>query len=62
LRKLKAPKGTTPHDVHVTFERYDGVAIFEAANPKTAMRFVLDIAFETNHVVETLSAVPAQEV
>jgi uncharacterized protein with GYD domain len=62
LKKLKAPKGITLHDVYVTFGRYDGVVVFEALNPKTAMRFVLDIAFETDYVVETLSAVPAREV
>jgi uncharacterized protein with GYD domain len=62
LRRLKAPKGITLHDVYVTFGRYDGVVVFEAANPKTAMRFVLDIAFETDYVVETLSTVPAKEV
>ncbi|NWF78066.1 MAG: GYD domain-containing protein [Chloroflexi bacterium] len=62
LRKLKAPKGITLHDVYVTFGRYDGVVVFEAPNPETAMRFVLDIAFKTDYVVETLSAVPAKEV
>jgi uncharacterized protein with GYD domain len=62
LKKLKAPKGIVLHNVYVTFGRYDGVVVFEAANPKTAMSFVLDIAFEANYVVETLSAVPAKEV
>jgi len=58
LKKLKAPKGITLHEVYVTFGRYDG----EAPNPRTAMSFVLDIAFETDYVVETLGAVPAKEV
>jgi len=62
LRKLKAPKGITLHDVYVTFGRYDGVVVFEAPTPKKAMSFVLDIAFETDYIVETLSAVPAREV
>lgn len=62
LRKLKAPKGITMHDVYVTFGRYDGVVVFEAPDPKTAMSFVLDIAFATDYVIETLSAVPAKEV
>jgi len=62
LKKLKAPKGITLHDVYVTFGRYDGVVVFESANPKTAMSFVLDIGFETDYVIETLSAVPAKEV
>lgn len=48
LRKLKALNGITLHDVYVIFGRYDGVVVFEAANPKVAMRFVLDIAFETD--------------
>ena len=62
LKKLKAPKGITIHDVYVTFGRYDGVVVFEAPNPKTAMSFVLDVGIETGYLVETLSAVPAKEV
>ena len=62
LKKLKAPKGITIHGVYVTFGRYDGVVVFEAPNPKTAMSFVQDIGFKTDHIIETLSAVPAKEV
>ena len=62
LKKLKAPKAITIHDVYVTFGRYDGVVVFEAPDPKTAMGFVLDIGFETDYIIETLSAVPAKEV
>jgi uncharacterized protein with GYD domain len=62
LKKLKAPKGITIHDVYVTFGRYDGVVVFEAPNPKTAMSFVLDIGFETDYIIETLSVIPAKEV
>ena len=62
LKKLKAPKGIILHDVYITFGRYDGVVVFEAPNPKTAMSFVLDIGIETDYIVETLSAVPAKEV
>jgi len=62
LKKLKAPKGITIYDVYVTFGRYDGVVVFEAPNPKTAMSFVVDIGIETGYIVETLSAVPAKEV
>ena len=62
LKKLKAPKGITIHDVYVTLGRYDGVVVFEAANPKAAMSFVLDIGFETDYLVETLSIIPAKEV
>lgn len=62
LKKLKAPKGITIHDVYVTFGRYDGVVVFEAPNPKTAMSFVVNVGIETGYIVETLSAVPAKEV
>jgi uncharacterized protein with GYD domain len=62
LKKLKPPKGITIHDAYVTLGRYDGVVVFEAPNPKTAMSFVLDIGFETDYVVETLSVIPAKEV
>jgi uncharacterized protein with GYD domain len=62
LKKLKAPKGITIHDVYVTLGRYDGVVVFEAPNPKTAVSFVMDIGFETDYVVETLNIIPAKEV
>lgn len=62
LKKLQAPKGIIIHDVYITFGRYDGVVVFEAPNPKTAMSFVLDVGIETGYLVETLSAVPAKEV
>lgn len=62
MKKPKAPRGITLHDVYVTFGRYDGVVVFEAANPKMVMHFVLDIAFETDYLVETLSAVPARAI
>jgi uncharacterized protein with GYD domain len=62
LKKLKAPKGITLHDVYVTFGQYDGVVVFEAPDPKKAMSFVVDLGIETGYIVETLSAVPAKEV
>jgi uncharacterized protein with GYD domain len=62
MKKLNPPKGITIHDAYVTLGRYDGVVVFEAPNPKTAMSFVLDIGFETDYVVETLSVIPAKEV
>jgi len=62
LKKLKAPKGIAIHDVYVALGRYDGVVVFEASNPKAAMSFVLDIGFETDYLVETLSIIPAKEV
>jgi len=62
LKKLKAPRGITIHDVYITFGRYDGVVVFEALNPKTAMSFVLDIGIETGYLIETLGAISAKEV
>jgi uncharacterized protein with GYD domain len=62
LKKLKAPKGITIHDVYVTFGRYDGVVVFEAPTPKMAMSFVVDVGIKTGYLIETLSAVPAKEV
>ena len=47
-KKLKALKGITLHDVYVTFGRYDGAVVFEAASPGTAMRFVLNMPFQTD--------------
>jgi uncharacterized protein with GYD domain len=62
LKKLKAPRGITIHDVYVTFGTYDGVVVFEAPDPKKAMNFVVDIGIQTGYVIETLGAVPAKEV
>jgi uncharacterized protein with GYD domain len=62
LRKLKAPRGITIHDVYVTFGRYDGIVIFEAPDSKKAMSFVVDMGIETGYLIETLGAVPAKQV
>jgi uncharacterized protein with GYD domain len=62
LRKLKAPRGITIHDVYVTFGRYDGVVVFEAPDSKKAMSFVVDIGIETGYLVETLGAVPVKQL
>jgi uncharacterized protein with GYD domain len=62
LKKLKAPKGITIHDVYVAFGRYDGVVVFEAPTHKTAMSFVVDVGIKTGYLIETLSAVPAKEI
>jgi len=62
LKKLKAPRGITIHDVYVTFGTYDGVVVFEASDPKKAMSFVMDVGIETGYLVETLGAVPVKEI
>ena len=61
LKKLKAPRGITIHDVYITFGRYDGVVVFEAPDPKKAMSFVVDVGIETGYLVETLAAIPVKE-
>jgi uncharacterized protein with GYD domain len=62
LRKLKAPRGITIHDIYVTLGRYDGVVVFEAPDSKKAMSFVVDIGIETGYLIETLGAVPVKQV
>jgi uncharacterized protein with GYD domain len=62
LKKLKAPRGITVHDVYVTFGSYDAVVVFEAPDPKRAMSFAVDIGIETGYLIETLGAVPAKEM
>lgn len=62
LKRLKAPRGITIHDVYVTFGRHDGVVVFEAPTPKKAMSFVIDVGIKTGYLVETLAAVPAKEI
>ena len=62
LKRLKAPQGITVRAVYFTFGRYDGVILFEAPDAKTAMTFVMETGFATDYTVETLTAVPAQEL
>ena len=61
LKELKASKGITVRGVYFTLGRYDSVILFEAADAKTAMHFTMQVGFETNYTVETLTAVSAKE-
>lgn len=62
LKALKPPNDITIRQVFFTFGRYDGIIIFEAANEAAAMRFVMQAGFDTNYVIETLIAVPTNEI
>jgi uncharacterized protein with GYD domain len=62
LKTLKEKEGIKIRDVFFTFGRYDGIIIFEAANEKSAMKFVMETGFSTQYAVETLIAVPAKEL
>ena len=62
LRELTAPQGITLRAVYFTLGRYDGVIVFEAPDPKTAMNFVMETGFATDYSVETLTVVPAGEL
>ena len=62
LKGLKAPQGITLRAVYFTLGRYDGVIVFEAPDPKTAMNFVMETGFATDYSVETLTVVPAGEI
>jgi uncharacterized protein with GYD domain len=62
LKELKAPPGITVRAVYFTLGCYDGVVLFEAPEAKTAMNFVMETGFATDYTVETLTAIPAQEL
>ncbi|MBN1190554.1 MAG: GYD domain-containing protein [Dehalococcoidales bacterium] len=62
LKRIKTPEGITVRDVYVTFGRYDGVVLFEASDSKTALKFAMEIGFATDYTLETLSAVPVQDL
>lgn len=62
LKELKAPKGIVIRDIYFTFGQYDGVIVFEAANEKAAMNFVMKTGFATQYTMQTLVAVPAREL
>jgi uncharacterized protein with GYD domain len=62
LGELKAPQGITVRATYFTFGRYDGLIVFEASDIKRAMNFVMEIGFTTDYTVETLTAIPAQDL
>jgi len=62
LKELSAPQGIAVHAVYTTFGRYDGVIVFEAPDTKTAMNFVMETGFATGYTVETLTAIPVEEL
>jgi uncharacterized protein with GYD domain len=62
LKKLKAPRGITIHDVYLTFGSYDAVVVFEATDARRALSFAMDTGIKTGYLVETLGAVPAREM
>lgn len=62
LKELQAPQGITVRAVYLTLGRYDGVIVFEAPDPKTAMSFVMETGFATDYTVETLTALPAEQL
>jgi len=62
LKTLKAAQGITLRGVYFTLGRYDGVILFEAADVQTATNFVMEIGFTTDYTVETLTAIPAQDL
>lgn len=61
LKTLKPPKGIAIHDILFTFGRYDAVIVFESPDVKTAMDFVMHVAFTTGYTAETLTGIAAKE-
>ena len=62
LKSLKEKEGIKIRDAFFTFGRYDGIIIFEAATEAAAMKFVMETGFSTQYTVETLIAVPTEEL
>ncbi|NWF86881.1 GYD domain-containing protein [Candidatus Bathyarchaeota archaeon] len=62
LKELKAPKGVKIREIYFTFGRYDGIIVFEAPDEATAMKFVMQTGFSTQYAMETLVAVPANQI
>ncbi len=62
LKKLKAPEGIEIRCICFTLGRYDGVIVYEAPDEKAAVKFAMQIAYETGWRVETLTAVSVEEV
>ncbi|HKZ94996.1 MAG TPA: GYD domain-containing protein [Candidatus Bathyarchaeia archaeon] len=62
LKGLKPVKGIVIKGVYFTYGRYDGVLMFEASNEVSAMKFIMETGFATQYTLETLIAVPAEEL
>lgn len=62
LKRLEAPAGIKIREVYFTFGRYDGMIVFEAPNEAAAMKFVMETGFSTQYAMETLVAVPTNEI
>ena len=62
IRSIEPPSGIKIIGVYALFGRYDGAILFEAPDPKSAMNFVLRIAAPSVYRVETLIAIPAEEL
>jgi len=62
LKELKAPQGITLRGVYFTLGRYDGIILFQAPDVQTATNFVMEIGFATDYTMETLAAIPAQDL
>ncbi len=62
LKELKAAKGIKIKGIYFTFGKYDSIIIFEAPTERAAMEFVMQTGFATQYTMETLVAVPAEEI
>lgn len=62
LKELKAPKGVKIREIYFTFGKYDGIIVFEVPDEATAMKFVMETGFSTQYAMETLVAVPANQI
>jgi len=62
LKKLEPPEFIKVRSLYFTFGRFDAVIVFEAPSPQIGMRFVTDSGFMADFTVETLTAVPTEEL
>jgi len=62
IKSVTPPPGIKVLDAYVLLGKYDGVVLFEAADPKVATNFVLKIASPAVFKTETLTAIRAEEL
>lgn len=62
LKEIKPPKNITIQQLYFTFGRYDGIIIFEAPSEAAAMNFVMKTKLAMHYTIQTLIAVPTNEV
>ena len=62
IKSVTPPSGVKVHQVYFLFGQYDGAIVFEAPDLKAAKDFIIRISIPAIYKIETLPAIPAEEL